>query len=75
MAQPEQPGHRGYASHNWTPVQRKWLQQLAKQLAFETIVDRRFVNARFADKGGARQLDKVLDEIDEIADHLWQQPA
>ncbi|EGV28836.1 type I restriction enzyme EcoKI subunit R [Thiorhodococcus drewsii AZ1] len=56
-------------------MQRKWLQQLAKQLAFETIVDRRFVNARFADKGGARQLDKVLDEIDEIADHLWQQPA
>lgn len=69
-----------YASHAWTPVQRKWLERLAKQLAFEVIIERGFVNARFADKGGAKQLDKVLgnrlDEVlDEIADHLWQQPA
>jgi len=69
-----------YASHAWTPVQRKWLERLAKHLAFEVIIDRRFVNTRFADKGGAKQLDKVLgnrlDELlDEIADHLWQQPA
>ena len=69
-----------YASRPWAPVQRKWLERLAKQLAFEVIIDRRFVNTRFADKGGAKQLDKVLgnqlDEVlDGIADHLWRQPA
>jgi len=69
-----------YASRPWTPVQRKWLERLAKQLAFEVIIDSQFVNGRFADKGGAKQLDKVLgnqlDEVlDGIADHLWRQPA
>ncbi len=68
------------ASQPWTPVPRKWLERLAKQLAFEVIIDRQFVNGRFADKGGAKQLDKVLgnqlDEVlDGIADHLWRQPA
>lgn len=69
-----------YASHTWTTVQRKWLERLAKQLAFEVIIDRQFVNNRFADKGGAKQLDKVLgnhlDEVlDQLAITLWEQSA
>lgn len=56
-----------YGLHTWTPVQRKWLERLAKQLAHEVIVDRDFVNRRFADTGGAWQLDKVLGQrLDEV---------
>jgi len=41
------------------PTQRKWLERLAKQIVHEVIVDREFVNNRFADHGGAKQLDKM----------------
>ncbi|MCG8426468.1 MAG: type I restriction-modification system endonuclease [Chromatiales bacterium] len=69
-----------YASHSWNPVQRKWLERLAKQLGFEVIIDRHFVNNRFADKGGAKQLDKILgnhlDEVlDQLAGTIWSQSA
>lgn len=69
-----------YASQAWNPAQRKWLERLAKQLAFEVIIDRDFVNNRFADKGGAKQLDKVLgnhldDVLTQLADSIWQQSA
>lgn len=69
-----------YASHAWTTVQRKWLERLAKQLAFEVIIDRQFVNNRFADKGGAKQLDRILgnhlDEVlEQLAGTLWGQSA
>jgi type I restriction enzyme R subunit len=69
-----------YASQAWNTVQRKWLERLAKQLAFEVIIDRQFVNNRFADKGGAKQLDKILgnhlDEVlEQLAGTLWGQSA
>ncbi len=69
-----------YASHTWTTVQRKWLERLAKQLTFEVIIDRQFVNNRFADKGGAKQLDRILgnhlDEVlDQLAGSLWDRTA
>ncbi|WP_238131201.1 type I restriction-modification enzyme R subunit C-terminal domain-containing protein [Vibrio cincinnatiensis] len=49
-----------YESHNWLPAQRRLLERLAKQLVHEVIIDREFVNNRFAEQGGAKQLDKVL---------------
>ena len=66
-----------YAQQSWKPVQRKWLERLARQLVFEVIVDREFVNKRFAETGGASQLDKVLDDqldivLETIATHLWE---
>ena len=69
-----------YASQSWNPAQRKWLDRLAKQLTFEAIIDREFVNSRFADKGGAKQLDKIFenqldDLLDQLADNLWQHSA
>ena len=67
---------RIYESHNWLPAQRKWLERLAKQLVHEVIIDREFVNSRFAEQGGAKQLDKVLGNqldtiLDELSDAIW----
>jgi type I restriction enzyme R subunit len=66
-----------YGLHSWTPVQRKWLERLAKQLTYEVVIDQQFVNRAFARDGGTRQLDKIfgnrLDTIlDTLADNLWQ---
>jgi len=65
-----------YTQHNWTPNQRKWLERLAKQLVHEVIIDRDFVNSRFADDGGAKQMDKILNSqldtvLDELNDTIW----
>lgn len=65
-----------YTQHSWTPNQRKWLERLAKQLVHEVIIDRQFVNHRFADDGGAKQMDKVLGEqldtvLEELNEAMW----
>ncbi|WP_320822170.1 hypothetical protein [Reinekea sp.] len=47
---------------------------MAKQLIHEVIIDRDFVNSRFAEQeqGGAKQLDKVLDTVlDELSEAIW----
>ena len=67
---------RIYTSHSWQPNQRKWLERLAKQLVFEVIVDREFVNTCFAEDGGARRLDSVLDKrldavLEDLSEALW----
>jgi type I restriction enzyme R subunit len=65
-----------YSQHNWLPAQRKWLERLGKQLTHEVIIDRDFVNQRFAKHGGAKQLDKLLVNqldvvLDELSDAMW----
>jgi len=65
-----------YQSHNWLPAQRKWLERLAKQLVHEVIIDPDFVNNRFAEQGGAKQLDRVLGNqldflLDELSEAIW----
>ena len=72
--------YRIYTQHNWTPNQRKWLERLAKQLVHEVIIDREFVNHRFADDGGAKQMNKVLGEqldtvLDELNEAMWPQQS
>jgi len=67
-----------YQSQSWTPNQRKWLERLAKQLVHEVIIDHEFVNNRFSEQGGAKQLNKVLaDQLDTVLealnDGLWEQ--
>ena len=71
---------RIYALKPWTPVQRKWLERLAKQLALEVVIDPAFVNRAFAQDGGARQLDKLLGGklaavMEDLAAHLWPEPV
>nr|WP_040523649.1 type I restriction-modification system endonuclease [Aliiglaciecola lipolytica] len=62
-----------YSQHTWLPAQRKWLERLAKQLTHEVIIDRDFVNQRFAEHGGAKQLDKILvNQLDVVLDELGE---
>ncbi|MDX1302048.1 type I restriction-modification system endonuclease [Photobacterium sp.] len=68
---------RIYSEHNWNPNQRKWLARLAKQLVHEAVIDKSFVNQRFADHGGAKRFNSVLDDqldtiLDELNEYLWQ---
>ncbi|HYP84958.1 type I restriction-modification system endonuclease [Variovorax sp.] len=69
-----------YTLAKWTPVQRRWLDRLAKQLTHEVVLERNFVNRAFSQDGGAGQLDKILGEkLDDVltglAEHLWPQVA
>lgn len=65
-----------YALHTWTPVQRKWLDRLAKQLVHEVVIDQQFVNRAFASDGGLKGLDKRLggqlaEVMTELGELLW----
>ncbi|MFG6415475.1 type I restriction-modification system endonuclease [Roseateles sp. DC23W] len=69
-----------YAMRNWTPVQRKWLDRLGKQLALEVVVDLGFVNRAFAQDGGFKQVDKLLSgQLEQVMSTLigglWAQSA
>ncbi|MDP1667350.1 MAG: type I restriction-modification system endonuclease [Methylobacter sp.] len=69
-----------YTLHNWTPIQRKWLDRLAKQLSHEVVIDQHFINRAFAQDGGAKRLDSMLDGglekvIDTLSENLWQATA
>lgn len=65
-----------YAMYAWLPAQRKCLERLGKQLIHEVIIDHNFVNNAFAQEGGAKRVDRLLDnQLDEVlntlADGLW----
>jgi type I restriction enzyme R subunit len=65
-----------YAMHAWLPPQRKCLERLGKQLIHEVIIDQNFVNNAFAQEGGAKRVDKLLDNqledvLKTLADGLW----
>jgi type I restriction enzyme R subunit len=69
-----------YSLRAWTPVQRKWLERLGRQLTHEVVMDTAFVNRAFEQDGGAKQLDKLLGGelqavIGRLADGLWPQVA
>jgi type I restriction enzyme R subunit len=69
-----------YALHSWTTVQRRWLERLAKQLTHEVVIDPQFVNRVFANDGGAKHLNKLLDQqldsvLDTLAESLWTTAA
>ncbi|WP_343618658.1 type I restriction-modification system endonuclease [Ralstonia sp.] len=69
-----------YSLVAWTPMQRKWLERLAKQLTHEVVIDPAFVNRAFSGDGGAKQLDKILGgQLDhvlvQLAQSLWPQAA
>jgi type I restriction enzyme R subunit len=69
---------RIYSLHAWTPVQRNWLDRLAKQLVHETVIDHEFVNRTFARDGGAKRLDKLLSGqlesvLEQLGGELWEE--
>ncbi|HCV77693.1 MAG TPA: type I restriction-modification system endonuclease, partial [Pseudomonas sp.] len=49
-----------YALQPWTPVQRKWLDRLAKQLVHEVVIDEKQIGQAFRNDGGSTRLDKLL---------------
>jgi type I restriction enzyme, R subunit len=68
---------RIYSEHSWNPNQRKWLERLAKQLIHEAVIDRDFVNHRFAEQGAAKRFNRVLDDqldtvLNEINSYIWK---
>lgn len=65
-----------YALQPWTPVQRKWLDRLAKQLVHEVVIDPQQVNDAFRNDGGLKALDRNLggnlDQVLEaLNDNIW----
>lgn len=69
-----------YAMQPWTPMQRKWLERLAKQLVHEVVIDHQQIGEAFRNDGGSRQLDKRLGGnlavvLEALNDHLWTQAS
>ncbi|SEJ54016.1 Type I site-specific restriction endonuclease, part of a restriction-modification system [Azotobacter beijerinckii] len=67
-----------YALQPWTPMQRKWLERLAKQLVHEVVIDDRQIGEAFRSDGGSKQLDKRLGGhlavvLEALNDNLWPQ--
>lgn len=67
---------RIYDRQPWTPVQRKWLERLARQLVHEVVIDEKQVNEAFKGDGGSKRLDKLLGGnlgvvLEALNDNLW----
>lgn len=65
-----------YALQAWTPVQRRWLDRLAKQLVHEVVIDPQQVHDAFKHDGGLKGLDRNLGGkldlvLDALNDNLW----
>jgi len=65
------------SEHQWTSVQRDWLNRIAKQLLKETIVDKSaFEHGQFAQRGGFEHINKAFDGhleslITQLTDQIW----
>jgi len=66
-----------YALENWTKIQRKWLEQIERQLIAETIVNKEDLEkGAFKAKGGFNTLNKMfqgrlVNVLDEIKKSLY----
>ncbi|HBO6863561.1 TPA: type I restriction-modification system endonuclease [Pseudomonas aeruginosa] len=65
-----------YALQLWTPVQRRWLDRLAKQLVHEVVIDPQQVNDAFRNDGGLKGLDRNLGGnldrvLEALNENLW----
>jgi type I restriction enzyme R subunit len=66
------------ASRAWTPIQKRWLTRIGKQLKVEEVVDREaFDRGQFKDDGGFARIDKDfegrLDEVlGDLREAIWE---
>ena len=65
-----------YALQSWTPVQRRWLDRLAKQLVHEVVIDQQQVSDAFRNDGGLKGLDRNLGGkldlvLEALNENLW----
>lgn len=69
------------ADGEWTSVQRKWLERLARQIKENAIVDRNALDDEpFRHKGGFRRLDKIFEGnlqevLGKMHEHIWKDSA
>lgn len=69
------------ASQPWTPVQRRWLERIGKQMKLELIVDREALNyGEFRNNGGYQRFNRLFDGrlddvLAELHDELWRDVA
>ena len=69
-----------YTLQPWTPVQRRWLERLAKQLVHEVVIDAQQVNEAFRNDGGLKGLNRNLggnldSVLSTLGASLWPQTA
>ncbi|MGE8361685.1 type I restriction-modification system endonuclease [Pseudomonas sp.] len=67
-----------YALQAWTPVQRRWLDRLAKQLVHEVVIDPQQMQDAFKNDGGLKGLDRNLGGklevvLESLNDNLWSE--
>lgn len=69
------------ARHGVTDAQRRWLEQIGREMKARTVVDRAALDEPpFAQQGGFRRLDKIFDGslqtiLEEIAAETWDPAA
>ena len=66
-------------SHDWTPVQQKWLKRIGDDVAKEVVIDREFFDtSQYKQDGGFERLNKVFGGrleaiLGDIRENVWQQ--
>jgi type I restriction enzyme, R subunit len=74
-------GREDRGERAWTPVQRRWLDRIAKQIKADEVVDRASVDeGQFKADGGFARLDKVfegrLEEVlGDLREAIWEKAA
>ncbi len=69
------------AGRTWTPVQRQWLDRIARQIKADDLVDRAALDqGLFASHGGFARLDKIFDGrlqdlLGDLCDAIWEKAA
>ncbi|WP_441290241.1 type I restriction-modification system endonuclease [Sorangium sp. KYC3313] len=68
-------------SRAWTPVQRKWLERIGKQIKADEVVDRAALDrGQFQADGGFQRIDKIFDGqleqvLGDLKEAIWAKAA
>ncbi|WP_437691795.1 type I restriction-modification system endonuclease [Sorangium sp. So ce176] len=68
-------------SRAWTPVQRRWLERIGKQIKADEVVDRAALDrGQFQADGGFQRIDKIFDGqleqvLGDLKEAIWERAA
>ncbi|WP_437563101.1 type I restriction-modification system endonuclease [Sorangium sp. So ce542] len=68
-------------SRAWTPVQRRWLERIGKQIKADEVVDRAALDrGQFQADGGFQRIDKIFDGqleqvLGDLKEAIWEKAA
>ncbi|WP_437736406.1 type I restriction-modification system endonuclease [Sorangium sp. So ce1335] len=68
-------------SRAWTPVQRRWLERIGKQIKADEVVDRAALDrGQFQADGGFQRIDKIFDGqlekvLGDLREAIWEKAA